>query len=115
MSFFSKPLNVVLGDPHKRELKRYQALVDEINDLEEEIAELTDAQLADKTREFRGRLGVTGVDATHGPPAAGSLATAQDEDEEIAAAEERERDEERREALDGLIPEAFAVVREASK
>src|SRR5438132_2220222 len=115
MSFLTKPLNVVLGDPHKRELRRYQSLVDEINDLEEEIAQLSDAQLADKTREFRERIGVTGVDATHGHPAAGSLAAAQDEEAEIAAAEERERDEQRTAALDEVLPEAFAVVREASK
>jgi preprotein translocase subunit SecA len=115
MSFLSKPLNVVLGDPHKRELKRYQSLVDEINDLEEEIAQLSDAQLTDKTREFRERLGVTGVDATHGHPAGGSLAGALDEEAEIAAAEARERDEQRTAALDDVLPEAFAVVREASK
>src|ERR1700737_4758990 len=103
MSFFTKPLNVVLGDPHKRELKRYQALVDEINDLEEEIAQLTDAQLADKTREFRERLGVTGVDATHGHPAGGSLAAAQDEEAEIAAAGAGRADEQATAALHATL------------
>ena len=52
MPFWSK----FPGDPTKRELRRHQAVVDEINDLEEEIAQLTDEQLRDKTREFRERL-----------------------------------------------------------
>ena len=44
MPFWSK----FPGDPTKRELWRHQAVVDEINDLEEEIAQLTDEQLPAK-------------------------------------------------------------------
>ena len=53
MSVFRKPLNKVLGDPVKREIKRYQGVVDLINELEAEMSGLTDAELRDKTREFR--------------------------------------------------------------
>jgi preprotein translocase subunit SecA len=113
MSLLRKPINKVLGDPVKREIKRYQSVVDLINDLEAEMSALTDDQLRDKTREFRERLGVEGVDITHGQSFAAGLG---EETEEMAMqrAEEQERDAERRQALDDLLPEAFAVVREAS-
>jgi preprotein translocase subunit SecA len=114
--------NKLPGDPTKRELKRYQAIVDEINELEEEISQLTDEQLRAKTDEFRQRLGVTGPDLSHGQSAVtGAYETsfAGDEADEIEAEQKREeqqaRDDERAEALDELLPEAFAVVREASK
>src|SRR5579864_839523 len=107
-------LNFLLGDPNKRELKRYQAVVDEINELEEEFEQLTDAELRAKTDEFRQRLGVTSPDISHGQSAAASLG-GDSEEAEIARAEEMDRERERAEALDELLPDAFAVVREASK
>ena len=78
-------LKVLLGDPNARKLKRYQPIVTEINILEEDIAALSDEQLRFKTADFREQL-------------------------------EKVRDfENQRELLDELVPEAFAVVREASK
>src|SRR6202051_191326 len=114
MPLFGKPISKVLGDPVKREIKRYQGVVDLINELEAEMSALTDTELRDKTREFRGRLGVEGVDMTHGQSFAAGLG---EETEEMAMerAEEHEREAGRRQALDDLLPEAFAVVREASK
>ncbi|MEO1069181.1 MAG: hypothetical protein AAFW95_08670, partial [Cyanobacteria bacterium J06638_6] len=67
----------LLGDPNARKLKKYRPDVVEINLLEEEIQQLSDEALANKTTEFRQRI---------------------DKDE----------------SLDDLLPEAFAVVREAS-
>ena len=78
-------LKVLLGDPNARKLKRYQPIVTEINLLEEEIVPLSDEQLRLKTAELRKQL-----------EDAGSF-------------------EKQRELLDELLPEAFAVVREASK
>lgn len=69
---------MVLGTNNARQLKRIQPLVDRINHLETTMAALSDADLAQKTNEFRERI-------THGA------------------------------SLDSLLPEAFAVVREASK
>src|ERR1700730_5478169 len=114
MSLLRKPINKVLGDPVKREIKRYQGVVDLINELEPEMSALTDDELRDKTRDFRERLGVEGADITHGQSFAAGLG---EETEEMAMqrAEEEERDRGRRQALDDLLPEAFAVVREASK
>src|ERR1700758_1432099 len=90
--------NKLPGDPTKRELKRYQAIVDEINELEEEISQLTDEQLRAKTDEFRQRLGVTGPDLSHGQSAVtGSYETsfAGDEADEIEAEQKREEQQAR--------------------
>ena len=78
-------LKLLLGDPNARKLKRYQPIVSDINLLEDEIAPLSDDALRRKTASFRERLAN-----------AGSL-------------------ERQRPVLDDLLPEAFAVVREAGK
>ena len=78
-------LKLLLGDPNARKLKRYQPIVSDINLLEEEIEPLSDDDLRRRTAEFRQRL-----------EAAGSL-------------------DKQRPVLDDLLPEAFAVVREAGK
>lgn len=75
---FGKALRKVFGSKNDRELKRMRKLVERINELEEDIGQLSDEALAAKTEEFRQRL----IDG---------------------------------ESLDGLICDAFAVVREASK
>ncbi|MBE3561147.1 MAG: preprotein translocase subunit SecA [Ktedonobacteraceae bacterium] len=49
-------LGKILGDPNKRELKAIQPLIDKINDLEPEIQQLSDEELAAKTIEFRSQL-----------------------------------------------------------
>jgi len=114
MSILRKPLQKVLGDPVRREIKRYEGVVELINELEADMSGLSDEQLRDKTREFRERLGVEGADITHGQSFAAGLG---EETEEMAMqrAEEREREAQRAIALDEILPEAFAVVREASK
>ena len=86
-------LKLLLGDPNARKLKRYQPLVSDINLLEEEIAPLSDDQLRGLTGEFRQKL----EKARSGGGSA----------EAIAAQERR--------LLDELLPQAFAVVREASR
>ncbi len=78
-------LKMFLGDPNARKLKKLQPLITEINLLEEEISALSDEELRNKTVEFQKQL-----------------KTAQN-------------DREQNEILDDLLPEAFAVVREAGK
>jgi len=75
----------LFGDPNARKLKKLQPLITEINLLEEEISALSDEELRNKTVEFQEQL-----------------KTAQN-------------DREQNEILDDLLPEAFAVVREAGK
>ncbi|MGB5135869.1 MAG: preprotein translocase subunit SecA [Prochlorococcaceae cyanobacterium] len=89
-------LKLLLGDPNARKLKRYQPLVSDINLLEEEIAPLSDDELRTLTGEFRQKL-----DNARGGAAGGG-------DSEAVRARERA-------VLDELLPQAFAVVREAGK
>src|SRR2546421_577178 len=121
MPIGSKLLTAVTGDPIKREIKRHQAMVDAVKALEDELAQLSDAQLRGKTAEFRERLGVTGPDLSHGQSSAvhSGERLAGGDDEELEAEQERREEEEalkeRQAALDAMLPEAFAVVREAAK
>ncbi|HIK10404.1 MAG TPA: preprotein translocase subunit SecA [Oscillatoriaceae cyanobacterium M33_DOE_052] len=78
-------LKTILGDPNARKLKRFQPLVTDIKVLEPEIEILSDTDLAAKTVEFQQRLS------------------------------KARNDNETKEILDELLPEAFAVVREAGK
>jgi len=86
-------LKLLLGDPNTRKLKRFQPIVSDINLLEEDIAPLSDDQLRGLTAEFRQKL--------ENARSAGGNAEA------ITARE--------RKLLDELLPQAFAVVREAGK
>jgi len=67
----------IVGTRNDREIKRIQAVVEEINDWENKIKPLTDGELKGKTQEFKSRI-LEGA------------------------------------SLDDILPEAFAVVREAS-
>jgi preprotein translocase subunit SecA len=72
-----------------REAEKLRPLVAEINALEPEMQDLTDAELRSLTVSFRARLGVGQVDSADGS--------------------------EKHETLDELLVEAFAAVREASR
>jgi preprotein translocase subunit SecA len=132
MSLFSK----VLGDPHKREISRNLRVVAEINDLEEAMRALSDDELRHRTEEFRERIGYEGADISFGQTYADDLEalgeTASKADAEFASGnvsaeseaeierqfarrERREREVEQAERLGEILPEAFAVVREASR
>ncbi|MEB3309732.1 MAG: preprotein translocase subunit SecA [Snowella sp.] len=78
-------LKTLFGDPNARKLKKFQPYVAEVNVLEEDIAALSDEELKQKTVEFRELL------------------------------DQANTDEETEEVLDEILPEAFAVVREAGK
>ena len=73
-----KLLEKILGTNSDRALKKIMPIVEEINELENSISNLSDKELKDKTSEFKTRL-------NNG------------------------------ETLDDILPEAFAVVREAGK
>ena len=74
MSFISQ----IVGDPNQRFLNKIRPLMEKVNELEPEFERFSDAQIKNKTNEFRQRLA-------------------------------------KGEALDDLLSEAFAAVREASK
>lgn len=78
----------LLGDANERVIAELRKVVEEINGLEEGIKGLSDEQLRAKTEELKRKLG-----------------------EDIAAVDK----DERQRRLDAILPEAFAVVREASR
>ena len=82
----------ILGDPNEKKIKAMMGIVDHINALEPEFAAMTDEQLRAKTDEFKEIL------ATR--PRSNNFK----EDLKLE-----------KEALDKLLPEAFATVREAGK
>jgi len=88
---FDKVLTKIFGTANERLIKRLVPIVAVINALEEDTKLLTDEQLRAKTVEFRARI----AERLNGITDA----------EEIKKAEQA--------ALDELLPEAFAVVREA--
>ena len=97
-------LKKIFGSRNDRLLKQYRRSVVAINALEAEISKLSDEALRAKTTEFRERIKAHLAKLDVGEGAARGR-----------AALELAQDRERREILDEILPEAFAVVREASK
>ncbi len=90
---FNKTLAKLFGTSNERAVKRMLPTLAQINGYEAALQELSDADLAAKTTEFRARIAAATQNLT--------------EEQEILAAEKQ--------ALDDLLPEAFAVVREAGR
>jgi len=90
---FETLLKSVFGSKHDREVKRVRPAVDEINRHFESYQTLSDEELRGKTVEFRARI----AEALEGV----------EEPEARRAAE--------REALDELLPEAFAAVKDVCR
>jgi preprotein translocase subunit SecA len=88
---FEKALTKVFGTSNERVIKRLTPIVAQVNALEPEIEKLSDDELKAKTAAFKARI-------------AARIEGLTDKDE-LKAAE--------RAALDEILPEAFAVVREA--
>jgi preprotein translocase subunit SecA len=88
---FDKVLTKIFGTSNERAVKKMLPLVSAISALEPEVQQLTDEQLRAKTAEFKTRVAARLEGITDA--------------EEIKTAE--------RAALDEILPEAFAVVREA--
>ncbi|MGK2857789.1 MAG: preprotein translocase subunit SecA [Thermoanaerobaculia bacterium] len=98
-----KVLTAIFGSRHDREAKRMLPVVVEINAIEPSMRALSDDQLRAKTAEFKERIKpkVDALDEALANP---------EEPEEIRFAKDALR-----EALDALLPEAFAVCREAGR
>ena len=113
--FFDTILTKVFGTANERIIKRMNPAVKQINDLEEATKQLTDEQLREKTAEFRRRIAERVAERLERLENPDELRAAGQETAAREAAEARaaEQDKAEREMLDELLPEAFAVVREA--
>ncbi len=88
----TKWITKILGDPNEKKIKAMMGIVEHINALEPEFAAMSDEELKAKTQEFKEII------------AARPTSNNFKEDLKLE-----------KEALDKLLPEAFATVREAGK
>ena len=108
-------------DSNEREIRRLQPVVEQINALEPEFQALSDAELRGKTDELRARLtdrvGEILVPIADRPVRDGDTDAAADptRDAERRRLQAKAELDQLNAALDELLPEAFAAVREASK
>ena len=98
-------LGKVFGTKNERELKRLMPQVEAINALEPQMKQLSDEQLRAKTDEFRRRIQAR-IATIPDEPEADPDRLKQLEDDRLKAIKE---------ALDEILVEAFAVVREAGR
>ncbi len=82
-------------DENKRKLNQYRTVVDEINALEPDIKAMPDDELAAQTPKFKQKI--------------------QDFLEQADPQTEEEKIQAEKDALDSILPEAFATVREVSR
>ncbi len=88
-----KFIKLIGGDPNKKEVDRLSEVVEQINALEPQFEAISDDALKNKTSEFRALL-------------AARIDQIDDDDERYQAEQD---------ALNEILPEAFAAVREASR
>ena len=90
-------LTKIIGTQNERELKRLKPRVVLINELETKMSSLSDSELRAKTDEFKARV------------------NDRLKDYDFSELPKEERRKVERDILDEILPEAFAVVREAAK
>jgi preprotein translocase subunit SecA len=95
----------VFGTKNEREVKRLMPVVQQINAMEPEMKALSDAELRGKTDQFRQRIQERLARIADEPQA---------EPDRVKQIE-TERNTALKEVLDEILPEAFAVVREAGR
>src|SRR3989338_5344654 len=107
-------LKKILGTQNERVLKSLKPLVTVINSFEEEISKLSDARLRAKTDEFKTRISEKRSihkDEMDETEEAFKKSTSPDEKERI----KRKLRDLKNKIFEDVLPEAFSVVREASK
>ncbi len=118
---FKSAIKSLIGSRHKREAKKLEPLIDEINEIYAGLASLSDDELRAKTEEFRGRINDATADLT------GRIGQLREEKRHSEDGSVRERlsleisglEKELlamvEDTLEDLLPEAFAVVKDACR
>ncbi|MGD8320463.1 MAG: preprotein translocase subunit SecA [Gemmatimonadota bacterium] len=114
-------IKAFLGSRHKREAKKLQPLIDEINETFEGLSSLSEEEIKGKTEDFRDRIAEATAELRD------EIARLKEEKRHSEDAGDRERlsmeisDLEKalletvEDTLDDILPEAFAVVKEACR
>ncbi|MBP1687577.1 MAG: secA [Deltaproteobacteria bacterium] len=120
-------LTKIIGSKNDRELKRMRPMVARINEFESSLTALSDAELRAKTDEFRARIRertaaertqLEELQARQEQQTAPSVPDDADDGKSLRSEiEEQEKAlrEAEKDVLQDMLPEAFAVVREASR
>ncbi|MBL7779131.1 MAG: preprotein translocase subunit SecA [Chitinophagales bacterium] len=120
MGFFDNLVKSIFGTKHARELKEMQPLVDSINAEYEKLKSLSNDELRNKTQEFRARIKEhlaeidTQISELKSKAETEEDLLAKDADYKKVDELRKERDKQIEVVLEQLLPEAFAVVKEAS-
>src|SRR5690606_22174187 len=121
VGLFKSAIKSLLGSRHKREAKKLQPLVEEINEIYEGLASLSDEELRAKTDEFRGRIQEATAELKE------RIEGLKDQKRHSQDPGERERlsleisglEKELldviEDTLDDILPEAFAVLKDACR
>jgi len=86
-------IKLIFGDPHKKRVEKLKPIIEQINEFEEQIVKMSDEEMRDRTFYFKHLI--------------------QKECENIKDKKDRLKAEKK--VMDDILPEAFALVREASK
>ncbi|HID10417.1 MAG TPA: preprotein translocase subunit SecA, partial [Candidatus Latescibacteria bacterium] len=99
----SKVLTKVFGSKYERDIKRLRPIVAQINELYEQFHSLSDEQMREKTRSFMARI----------EEERGQIRWEMEgeDPEEVEKAVKRRQEE----TLDEILPEAYALVKEACR
>ena len=100
----------IFGNPSKKYIKRIAPIVKKINDLEKDFSAFSDEDLKKKTEEFKEKI-KTRLSSFVDEETQDELNTKKDLDKEKRDRQNRKE----KKVLDEILPEAFAVVREAAK
>ena len=106
----------LMGDVNKKQLRKLEPMVDKINSFEAGLQQLADEALRQKTAEFREQLDnvLTGPRAQVQELVERMVSNADTLDRRVLADANKKLFQAEQDALWQLLPEAFAVVREAS-
>jgi len=115
-------INKIFGDPNKKYLKKIEQVIEKINSFEPVFEKLSDLELKNKTAELKQKL----TSKNSGEQISANSEADKNSGEQISANSETDKNSGEQISanysgvgtegdLDGLLPEAFALVREASK
>ncbi|HEU5170429.1 MAG TPA: hypothetical protein VFU46_07820, partial [Gemmatimonadales bacterium] len=116
-----KLVDAVIGTRHERDVRKLRPLLTRIHAEEERLKELPDAEIQAQTARFRERIAERAgglraeLEEARAARRAAPDAAERDRLEERAQQLERDWKEALADALDDLLPEAFATVREACR
>jgi preprotein translocase subunit SecA len=103
-----KFIKLLGGDPNKKQINKFRPLVEQINSLEESLIKLSDEELRGKTSEFKNII-QSALDQTE------FVKLIKEDVPKMPGQVRTSHDKVLNETLEKILPEAFAVCREASK